>query len=187
MLEGQGLVFATDAPGTSPSRPRNLVTRLTTGSVAAAVDGSSVGRRWILCGSPRCVVAVLPFGALDGSGADGAPPLVVLVDEWLDAASADCGEVVVGAAPAETVDGSAAAELARRLDRARSALAELEVVALDEQLTAEAELVDASARAVDLESELALDDLGSVLERRARRRVGAAGHDELLAVCQEVG
>ena len=60
-------------------------------------------------------------------------------------------------------------------------------MALDEQLTAEAELVDASARAVDLESELALDDLGSVLERRARRRVGAAGHDELLAVCQEVG
>ena len=97
VLEGEGLVFATDAPGTSPSRPRNLVTRLTTGSVAAAVDGSSVGRRWILCGSARCVVAVVPFGALDGSGADGAPPLVALVDEWLDAASADCGEVVVGA------------------------------------------------------------------------------------------
>ena len=187
VLEGEGLVFATDAPGTSPSRPRNLVTRLTTGSVAAAVDGSSVGRRWILCGSARCVVAVVPFGALDGSGADGAPPLVALVDEWLDAASADGGEVVVGAAQADTVDGSTAAELARRLDGARIALAELEVVALDEQLIAEAELVDASARAVDLESELALDDLGSVLERRARRRVGAAGHDELLAVCQEVG
>src|SRR6478752_3764487 len=141
----------------------------------------------MLCGSARCVVAVVPFGALDGGGPDGAPPLVALVDEWLEVASADGGEVVVGVAPADTVDGSTATELARRLDGSRSALAELEVVALDQQLTAEAELVDASARAVDLESELALDELGSVLERHAIRRVGAVGHDELLAVCQVVG
>ena len=187
VLEGEGLVFATDAPGTSPSRPRNLVTRLTTGSVAAAVDGSSVGRRWILVSVARCIVAEVPLGALDGRSADGAPPLVALVGEWLDAAGAAGGEAIDGAERADPAEGGTAADLARRLDGTRIALAEAEVRALDEQLTAEAELVDASARAVELESELALDHLGSVLERRAMRRVGAVGHDELLAVCREVG
>ena len=150
VLEGEGLVFATDAPGTSPSRPRNLVTRLTTGSLAAAVDGSSVGRRWILVSPARCVLAEVPLSALDGQSADG--PEWALVGEWLDTAGAD---------------GGVAADLARRLDGTRIALADAEVRALEEQLTAEAELVDASARAVELESELALDQLGSVLERRA--------------------
>src|SRR3954470_1682115 len=59
VVEGEGLVFATDAGGTSPSRPRNLVTRLPAGSIAAAVDGSTVGRRWILVSTARCIVAVL--------------------------------------------------------------------------------------------------------------------------------
>ena len=67
---------------------------------------------------------MVPLGALDGRGADGAPPLVALVDEWLDAAGADGGEVIVGAARADTVDGSTAADLARRLDGTRIALAE---------------------------------------------------------------
>ncbi len=175
VLEGEGLVFATDAPGTLPSRPRNLVTRLATGSVAAAVDGSSVGRRWILVSLARCVVAEVPLGAVDRRSADGAPPLVDVVGEWLDAAGAD------------PVEGGTADDVAGRLDGSRIALAEAEVRALDEQLTAEAGLVDASARAVELESELALDHLGSVLERRATWPVGAVGHDELLAVCREVG
>ena len=186
VLEGEGLVFATDAPGTELSRPRNLVTRLTTGSVAAAVDGSSVGRRWILVSVARCIVSEVPLSALDDRSADGAPPLVAL-GEWLDAAGNAGGEAIDGAERADSAEGGTAADLARRLEDTRIALAEAEVQALDEQLVAEAELVDASARAVDLESQLALDQLGSVLERRATRRVGAMGHDELLAVCREVG
>src|SRR5215211_7128375 len=186
VLEGEGLVFATDAPGTSPSRPRNLVTRLTAGFLAAAVDGSSVGRRWIVVSPARCIVAEVPLREwLDGRAADGSER--ALVGEWLDAACADGDETIDDAGRADPAERATAADLGRRLDGTRIALAEAEVRALDEQLTAEAELVDASARVVNLESELALDHLGSVLERRATRRVRAVGGDELLAVCREVG
>ena len=151
------------------------------------MDGSSVGRRWILVSVARCIVAEVPLGALDGRFADGAPALVAVVGGWLDAAGAVGGEAIDGTERADPAEGGTAADLVLRLDGTRIALAEAEVRALDEQLTAEAELVDASARAVELESELALDHLGSVLERHATRRVGAVGHDELLAVCREVG
>ena len=133
VLEGEGLVFATDAPGTSPSRPRNLVTRLTTGSVAAAVDGSSVGRRWILSASPG---ASSPWSrsapstagrrrraaARGRSSASGSTPPAPTAVRWSTGRAG------------RPVDGGTAAELAGRLDGTRIALAEAEVRALDEQL-----------------------------------------------------
>jgi ATP-binding cassette subfamily C protein len=183
VLEGEALVFATDANGHTPARPRKLVTALTVGSVATPVDGTSVGRRWLLVSPSGCVVAVVPIGAL----ADGAEELAMGVQQWLAAAGLDGrGPERPGQSGGRGEPDAPGGDVAARLAAARTELARLEVDRLRGALAAEAELVEASEHAVDLAHEQALEYLGGVLDRRPARRVLTAGDDELLAVCEEV-
>ena len=179
VLDGEGLVFATDGTDPVRSRPaeprRHAVGRVPRHAGRRLVGGSTV--------DPREPHPLHGRGRPDrrarhrcGRSRRALP----LVERWFEEVGFDAASGSAGGAAA-TGDGGD-----RRL-AARIALAGSEVDRLDAELAVEGELVDASEHAADRANEVALDQLGSVLDRKASRRVGAVGHDELLAVCREVG
>lgn len=195
LVDGEALVFATDLDqGLPTARPRHLVATLARGSVAAAVDGTAVGRRWLLVSPAVCAVAVVPVDVLES---DGAADLRTLVNRWMtDAGVVDhppTGTTGPAASPPAGADAGApptdrgTTGIRARLDVTRAELARLELERLDAEMAAEAALVDASDQAVARASDKALVQLGSVLEREYVRPLPAGGADELLAVCTAVG